>query len=544
MRVFAMLSIGFAVLALLRRRSAAARHWVLAVTIACAAALPALQSIAPSWQIPERLSSAGTREDPAVSTTIAVSLPREPQARSASAAPARPSGPAAIPVFQWLARIQTAGALAGVLLLLVGLLRLQWIAARARPVTHGRLARIWRETLAALEISRPVRLLETDHTPLLMTWGVIRPIVVLPRGANHWTDARVRAVLVHELAHVRRGDWLMLMIAELLRAVDWINPLTWLAARRLRTESELACDDVVLSTGVPAHEYAGDLLALVRLARLHHGHAALAASAMARPSGIERRVEAMLNAGLDRFPATRLSRALVAAPLLAAALLVSGYGLSAQTLTSLSGTVFDPQNLGVPRATVSLADPRTETRHEVRSDATGRFEFVGLTPGDYRLEVKVPGFKSVDRMLSVMGRHVDQDVMLALGSLSESITLAYAPDEVVAQKPATVRAAVPGKPAACEASASGGNIRPPMKVRDVRPVYPVSGDTAEEGNVLIDARIGTDGTVVSAVPREPVSSKLAEAAVDAVNQWRFTPTLLNCVPVEVAMTVNVKFEKR
>ena len=83
-----------------------------------------------------------------------------------------------------------------------------------------------------------------------------------------------------------------------------------------------------------------------------------------------------------------------------------------------------------------------------------------------------------------------------------------------------------------------------MKVRDVKPIYPVDGGTVEEGSVLIDARIATDGSVMTAVPREPVSPKLADAAVDAVNQWRFTPTLLNCVPVEVAMTVNVKFEKR
>jgi TonB family protein len=75
-------------------------------------------------------------------------------------------------------------------------------------------------------------------------------------------------------------------------------------------------------------------------------------------------------------------------------------------------------------------------------------------------------------------------------------------------------------------------------------VYPASGDTAEEGTVLIDARIGTDGTVVSAVPREPASLRLAESAVEAVNQWRFTPTLLNCVPVEVAMTVNVQFQRK
>jgi protein TonB len=142
-----------------------------------------------------------------------------------------------------------------------------------------------------------------------------------------------------------------------------------------------------------------------------------------------------------------------------------------------------------------------------------------------------------------MGRHVDQDVMLTLGSLTESITLAYSPQPAAAPEKPRVATATP-KPAACQASTSGGNIRPPMKVRDVKPVYPASGDTAEEGTVLIDARIGTDGTVVSAVPREPASLRLAESAVEAVNQWRFTPTLLNCVPVEVAMTVTVQFQRK
>jgi beta-lactamase regulating signal transducer with metallopeptidase domain len=468
-----------------------------------------------------------------------------------SVAPATPDSdladpPASTPttsVLVWLGRIQLAGAVIGVLVLAIGLVRLEWIAAHARAVADGRVLAIWREGLTALQITRPVRLLEAEQAPLLMTWGVFRPTVILPRSAREWSDARLRAVLCHELAHVARGDWAALMVAELLRAVNWLNPLTWLAARRLRAESELACDDVVLATGIPAHEYAADLVALVRLARIRHLQTALAASAMARPSGIERRVEAMLNGGLNRVPATRVSRGLVAASLFGAALFVAGYGASAQTLTSLSGTVFDPQNLGVPRATVSLADPRSETRHEVKSDATGRFEFVGLTPGDYKLEVKMPGFKAVDRTVSVMGRHVDQDVMLTLGSLTESITLAYSPQPAAAPEKPRVATATP-KPAACQASTSGGNIRPPMKVRDVKPVYPASGDTAEEGTVLIDARIGTDGTVVSAVPREPASLRLAESAVEAVNQWRFTPTLLNCVPVEVAMTVNVQFQRK
>ena len=58
---------------------------------------------------------------------------------------------------------------------------------------------------------------------------------------------------------------------------------------------------------------------------------------------------------------------------------------------------------------------------------------------------------------------------------------------------------------------------------------------------MVDARIGTDGTVVSAVAREPANPDLASAALTAIEQWRFTPTLLNCVPVEVAMTASFQF---
>ena len=83
-----------------------------------------------------------------------------------------------------------------------------------------------------------------------------------------------------------------------------------------------------------------------------------------------------------------------------------------------------------------------------------------------------------------------------------------------------------------------------MKVRDVHPVYPANGDAVPEGTVLVDARIGADGTVVSAVAREPLSQDLAQSAVAAVLQWRFTPTLLNCVPVEVGMSVSVRFGRQ
>ena len=89
----------------------------------------------------------------------------------------------------------------------------------------------------------------------------------------------------------------------------------------------------------------------------------------------------------------------------------------------------------------------------------------------------------------------------------------------------------------------GGNLRPPLKTLDVKPVYPPSmRDAGLEGVVPIDAVIGTDGLVTSVrVVSAQVHPAFAIAAVDAVRQWRFTPTLLNVDAVEVVMTVSVEF---
>ena len=87
----------------------------------------------------------------------------------------------------------------------------------------------------------------------------------------------------------------------------------------------------------------------------------------------------------------------------------------------------------------------------------------------------------------------------------------------------------------------GGNIKPPTKTRDVKPVYPPIAQSARvQGVVIIEATIGADGRVKEAkvLRGQPL---LDQAALDAVKQWQFTPTLLNGVPVPVIMTVTVNF---
>jgi protein TonB len=87
----------------------------------------------------------------------------------------------------------------------------------------------------------------------------------------------------------------------------------------------------------------------------------------------------------------------------------------------------------------------------------------------------------------------------------------------------------------------GGNIKAPQKVRDVRPVYPPIAQSARvQGIVIIEATIGPDGNVKDAKVLRSIPL-LDQAALDAVKQWQFTPTLLNGVPVPVIMTVTVQF---
>lgn len=102
----------------------------------------------------------------------------------------------------------------------------------------------------------------------------------------------------------------------------------------------------------------------------------------------------------------------------------------------------------------------------------------------------------------------------------------------------------PPLPPKVEPHRVGGNIKEPAKVHDVRPVYPAIAVAAKiEGFVIIEATIGRDGTVIDARVLRSVPL-LDRAALDAVRQWRFTPTLLNGSPVPIYLTVTVNFTLR
>src|SRR6185436_13202681 len=121
------------------------------------------------------------------------------------------------------------------------------------------------EIAAAMGVGR-VTFLESAGSSMPFVSGVFRPLVVMPVEASTWTSERLRAVLLHELAHVRRHDCLTQLLARVACALYWFHPLVWLAAHRLRVERERACDDVVLISGVRGSEYGHHLVEIARSA--------------------------------------------------------------------------------------------------------------------------------------------------------------------------------------------------------------------------------------------------------------------------------------
>jgi TonB family protein len=507
-----------AVYLLLRRRSAAMRHRVLAAGIVASAIVVPLVLVAPSWVVPVPQPAAVVFETgpDAVQVLPSVESPRTP----ASTAEA---------VARFVPIVWGAGVAAGALLLVVGLARLAWITARAVPLVTGPWPGLVEDVTARYGIRRPVRLLRTDRHDTIATWGVFRPRVLLPVEAEDWSEEWARVVLSHELAHVRRGDWAVQILAEVLRALLWCNPLIWLSCARLRRESEYACDDAVLRTGLPPTTYAARLLDIARACR---PPVRLPALPIARPSTLEGRVAAMLNTTLDRRTPSRRATALVLVALLGVALAAASLRMAAQAGPStLTGHVYDPSGAVLPAAEVVLEDAQ-QVKWPTTTDASGRFEFAPVGAGSYVLHVSLPGFRTLRHEFELRDAGSwNQAITLQVGELEETIT-------VTARRPTSAPAPGAGEPVRI-----GGNIRPPRKLVDRHPVYPAAmRDAGLEGLVPMEATIAQDGTVSSVrVLSAQVHPEFARAAEEAVRQWRFSQTLLNGVPVDVRMAVSVRF---
>lgn len=299
LKVTIVLSLGAVVTAMLRDRSAASRHLAWLVTLLAVLALAPLSAIAPHLALP--LPASAVRAVPALVMAEPARLPAVDRA-PASRASAETAGRSSVPMssdtrpapLAGLGLLWTAGALGVLLWSAFGHLGLWALLRSALPVERSAWTRLY--GLEPLEhgARARVRLAHSSVVGTPLTWGWIRPIVLLPSRSSAWPLERRRVALLHELAHVERGDYVAQLAATLVCAVYWFHPLAWWAASRLRSESEHACDDRVLAAGTTAPAYASDLLAVAQGARGPSG-SRLAAIGMARRTHLEGRLLAVLD---------------------------------------------------------------------------------------------------------------------------------------------------------------------------------------------------------------------------------------------------------
>jgi TonB family protein len=164
-----------------------------------------------------------------------------------------------------------------------------------------------------------VRVSDSIATP--MTWGAIRPVILLPAYVEDWPAEQRDIVLRHERAHIARRDWLWQGFAQIMTAIFWFNPLVWFAEAQMRQEAEHAADDATLAAGVEAPDYADRLMAVARqLSGRSPSAAAVAGVAMVRQPALTSRITAILDAGRIRTGASVAAR--IGVVLAAVALLV------------------------------------------------------------------------------------------------------------------------------------------------------------------------------------------------------------------------------
>jgi beta-lactamase regulating signal transducer with metallopeptidase domain/HEAT repeat protein len=337
-----LLVVAFACTVPLRRATAGARHLLWLAALVGVVALPVLGRVVPLRVavLPRSFDSASSARQaaaPSVASTPsdarvgaglageAEALPTGSASRDASVAPPQlpvaPGAPAssdafdatvsALSALQILALVWAGVALALLGWLVAGAWSVRRIASAGRELTSPDWSVPLCEVADRLDLDSAPRLVVSDVIEMAFACRALVPTIVLPAAAESWTDDRRRAVLMHELAHIKRHDLLGHALGRMACALYWFHPLVWVAAKNLRAESERACDDLVLSCGTRASEYAQHLLDMVTSVRRHG--APVMALPMARKREFEGRMLAILDPAIRRASPGRLQAAGVAA---------------------------------------------------------------------------------------------------------------------------------------------------------------------------------------------------------------------------------------
>jgi TonB family protein len=478
-----------------------------------------------------------------------------------------------------------------------------------------------------LGVKRHVQFFESSLVDVPTVIGWLRPTILVPASAlAGLAPSQMEAILAHELAHIRRFDYLVNGLQNVVETVLFYHPAVWWVSGEMRREREHCCDDLAVTLVGSRVTYAGALASLEesRERALTFGVAATGGDLLAR-------VRRVLGAPAPR----RQQPSMLLAAVVIAGLSVVGLAGRAPQATASLGTAqaplpfslsaVRPSQLVLPELTGRLAEaasalpeqtrpasqvvPQTTWEVELR-ELEERFRVAKLQNdvgtlalilddafsgtnqnGNTRNKAQflelfesftirfisqtITGVQATFERAVVTGSMIEHnagvDVMLftrvwvrngttwqLLAStqfrdpqrrvvfspgLAEGVTVAdpQAGTTTIAPRSPVPTPIAPTRPD-WPATRVGGDIREPRKIRDVRPVYPaIARANGVSGVVIIEAVIDEAGVVKDARILRSIPN-LDQAALDAVLQWRYTPTILNGVPTAITMTVTVNFQ--
>jgi len=390
------------------------------------------------------------------------------------------------------------------------------IVRNAHPLdTHDWLTPLY-EVADRFELDQPPRLLRSPDARMPFACGFLKPTIVLPTDCETWSPDRRSAVLLHELAHVKRHDLVGHTLGRLACALYWFHPLVWTAAKQLRNESERACDDLALSCGARASDYAEHLLDIVTSVRRDSTPAV--ALAMARRKEFEGRMLAILDPELRHsMPSRRQAFALIGS-LAVVAVLVGAAAPAPRTVEAKARVATQPNTV----------DP-------------------DFTPQDPAVPKKYDDERAIDKSVE---KSTDKDVDRSLETSSSTNTAKSTRVTTdVATAEATVKAETTGEKALDKISERLGEngLRAPQGAKDDRPALlanilrtdsdPTLRRTAAWGlSEFADQRVASDA--LSEALRKDSDASVREMAAWALADGNANSTAISALSAAIKTDTN------
>lgn len=347
------LALGLAAVSIARSTRASLRHLLLISTFAVLLALPVAMALVPAV----RLEIPITHVNPPAASAAIEQVKAIPTTRAGGSVetPATANREGSWKSEQLLRKLIWAAWAIGVALFFSSLANALWRLRRVR-----RCGVPWLEAQATLRtlaaeagVRPPVEILLHDDLLVPVTCGWLRPAILLPADAREWSELDVRRAFVHELEHIRRGDWTVHILARAICSVYWFHPLVWVAWRQLCVEAERACDDAVL-LGAERADYAEQL---VMLARRLSNTVAPPALSMANRSDLSRRVSAILDSNQSRGRRGLVSTAAAMTAAVVVVLAIAPLGAVASSIRdNVPASSQKPKADGSPRLNRALLD--------------------------------------------------------------------------------------------------------------------------------------------------------------------------------------------